>query len=58
MDKIADTREAARDLAYDAREQLDYGVECTRDCIKEHPLQSIGYAAGFGFLLGLLLSRR
>ena len=41
-----------------AREQLDYSVECTRDCIKEHPLQSVGYAAGLGFLLGLLLTRR
>ena len=58
MNKIADTREAAEDLAYDAREQLDYSVECTRDCIKEHPLQSVGYAAGLGFLLGLLLTRR
>lgn len=58
MERIADTREAARDLAYDAREQFDHGVECTRDCIKEHPLQSVGYAAGIGFLIGLLLTRR
>lgn len=58
MNKIEDAQEAARDLAYDAREQLDYSVDYTRDCIKEHPFQSVGYAAGFGFLLGLLLSRR
>jgi len=58
MQKIAETKEAARDVAQDAREQLDHGIECSRDYVKERPLQSVGYAAAIGFLIGLLTSRR
>ena len=29
MQKIAETKEAARDVAQDAREQLDHGIECS-----------------------------
>lgn len=58
MAKIAPTREAAQDLAHGAREQFDYGVECTKECVREHPLESIGYAAAAGFIIGLLMSRR
>jgi ElaB/YqjD/DUF883 family membrane-anchored ribosome-binding protein len=58
MDKVASTREAAQDMAEDAREQFDHGVECSRDYVKERPLQAVGYAAAAGFLLGLLLARR
>jgi ElaB/YqjD/DUF883 family membrane-anchored ribosome-binding protein len=58
MGKIASTREAAHDLAYDAREQFDYGVERTKECVREHPLESIGYAAAAGLIIGLLMSRR
>ena len=58
MQKIAETKEAARDVAQDAREQLDHGIECSRDYVKERPLQSVGYAAAIGFLVGLLTSRR
>lgn len=58
MAKITSTREAAADLAYDAREQFDYGVECSKECIREHPLQSVGYAAAIGLVIGLLMSRR
>lgn len=58
MAKVASTREAATDLAHDAQEQFDHGIECTKECIKEHPLQSVGYAAGIGFLIGLWMTRR
>ncbi|ODT74246.1 MAG: hypothetical protein ABS69_12425 [Nitrosomonadales bacterium SCN 54-20] len=58
MAKIADTRAAAHDLAEDAQEQFDYAVECSKECIREHPLQSVGYAAGIGLIIGLLLARR
>lgn len=58
MEKFASTKEAATDLAHDAREQFDYGVECSKECIREHPLQSVGYAAAAGFIIGLLLTRR
>ena len=47
-----------RDVADNAREQFDHGVECSRDYVKERPLQSVGYAAAIGFLLGLLITRR
>ena len=58
MAKVASTQDAAKDLADDAREQFDHGVECSRNYVKERPLESVGYAAVAGFLLGLLISRR
>jgi ElaB/YqjD/DUF883 family membrane-anchored ribosome-binding protein len=58
IQKIAETKESARDVAYQAREQLDHGIECTKDYVKERPLQSMGYAAAIGFLVGLLTARR
>jgi len=58
MDKIAATREAARDMADDARQQFDEGEECSRHYVQEHPLQSVGYGAAIGFLVGLLITRR
>jgi ElaB/YqjD/DUF883 family membrane-anchored ribosome-binding protein len=58
IQKIAETKETARDVAHEAREQLDHGIECTRDYVKERPLQSVGYAAAIGFLVGLLTARR
>jgi ElaB/YqjD/DUF883 family membrane-anchored ribosome-binding protein len=58
IQKIAETRESARDVAHEAREKLDHGIECTRDYVKERPLQSMGYAAAIGFLVGLLTNRR
>jgi ElaB/YqjD/DUF883 family membrane-anchored ribosome-binding protein len=58
MDRVASTREAARDMADDARQQFDEGVECSRHYVQEHPLQSVGYGAAIGFLVGLLITRR
>jgi ElaB/YqjD/DUF883 family membrane-anchored ribosome-binding protein len=58
IQKIAETRETARDVAHEAREQLDHGIECTRDYVKDRPLQSVGYAAAIGLLIGLLTARR
>jgi ElaB protein len=65
MAKIAASREAARGMADSAREQIDHareqfhhGVECSEEYVRDHPMQSVGYAALGGFLLGLLISRR
>jgi ElaB protein len=55
--KVASTRETARGMADDAREQIHHGIECSEDYVKEHPMQSVGYAALAGFLLGLLITR-
>jgi ElaB/YqjD/DUF883 family membrane-anchored ribosome-binding protein len=58
MNKIASTGEAAKGMADDARQQFDEGVECSRHYVQEHPLQSVGYGAAIGFLVGLLITRR
>jgi ElaB/YqjD/DUF883 family membrane-anchored ribosome-binding protein len=58
MAKVAATTESARNVAENAREQFDHGVECSREYVKDRPLQSVGYAAAIGFLVGLLMTRR
>ncbi len=40
------------------REQSRAAVQATEEYVHEHPLQSVGIAAGVGFLLGLLVCRR
>ena len=50
--------EAARGMADDARQQFDEGVEGSRHYVQEHPLQSVGYGAAIGVLVGLLITRR
>ncbi|MCW3148794.1 DUF883 family protein [Stutzerimonas stutzeri] len=40
------------------REQSQAAIQCTEDYVHSHPWQSVGIAAGVGFLLGLLSSRR
>ncbi|MCQ4232094.1 DUF883 family protein [Pseudomonas stutzeri] len=40
------------------REQSQAAIQCTEDYVQNHPWQSVGIAAGVGFLLGLLSSRR
>lgn len=57
MERIAAAKESARNIADNTREQLHHGVECTRDYVKERPLESVGYAAAAGFLVGLLTRR-
>jgi len=39
-------------------EKGKFAVKVTDDYVRENPWQSIGVAAGVGFLLGLLVSRR
>ena len=58
LGKVAATRESARSAAENAREQFDHGVECSKEYVKDRPLQSVGYAAAIGFLVGLLMTRR
>lgn len=58
MAKMASTKELAKNMAAEAREHFNDGVDCSREYVKENPLQAVGYAAAIGFLLGLLVSRR
>jgi ElaB/YqjD/DUF883 family membrane-anchored ribosome-binding protein len=39
-------------------EKAKYAAKATDDYVRENPWQSIGAAAGLGFLIGLLVSRR
>ncbi|WP_447591994.1 DUF883 family protein [Aquipseudomonas campi] len=52
----------ARDTLHSTEESLRergrQAVEGAEDYVQEHPWQSVGIAAGVGFLLGLLASRR
>lgn len=57
MQKVGAARESARNIAGNAREQFQHGVECSREYVKERPLEAVGYAAAFGFLIGLLTRR-
>jgi ElaB/YqjD/DUF883 family membrane-anchored ribosome-binding protein len=39
-------------------EKAKFAAKATDDYVRENPWQSIGVAAGVGFLIGLLVSRR
>lgn len=39
------------------REQSQAAIQCTEEYVHSHPWQSIGIAAGVGFLLGLITRR-
>jgi ElaB/YqjD/DUF883 family membrane-anchored ribosome-binding protein len=58
METLASSRQSAMNYASEARQQINQKVEATGEYVKEKPMQSIGIAAGVGFLLGLLVSRR
>ena len=54
-DTLRDTKDSLKD---NVRERSQAAVDATEVYVGEHPWQSIGIAAGVGFLLGLLVSRR
>lgn len=58
MTRFSTLRYAAKGIAAQAGQQLNQGVGVTTEYVKERPLQAVGIAAGIGFLLGLLVSRR
>jgi ElaB/YqjD/DUF883 family membrane-anchored ribosome-binding protein len=58
LSSISSSRQTAMNYASEARQQINQRVEATGEYVKEKPMQSVGMAAGIGFLLGLLLSRR
>jgi len=58
LNSITSYKQTAMNYASEARQQLNQRVEATGQYVKEKPMQSIGIAAGVGFLLGLLASRR
>ncbi|PJI49713.1 MAG: hypothetical protein CTR55_10255 [Pseudomonas sp.] len=60
--QIHESLKRARDAIYSTKDSVrDQGkaaVDATEDYVGDHPWQAVGIAAGIGFLLGLLVSRR
>ena len=50
-DKLVDAEQALREKTKEA-------ARATDEYVHDHPWQAVGVAAGIGFLLGLLVSRR
>lgn len=57
MTKFGSMRYAARDMASDAKQQLNQGMEMTTEYVKDKPLQSVAIATGVGLLVGAMLRR-
>ena len=54
---IAKAREMLKDRESSMRDQGQAAIQCTEEYVHSHPWQSIGIAAGVGFLLGLITRR-
>lgn len=50
-------RVAAQDMAGQAQEQLNRGVDMTSEYVKERPMQAVAIAAGIGLVLGAITRR-
>lgn len=58
MSKFGSLRAAAKDVAAQAGQQLNRGMDATSGYVREKPLQSVAVATGVGMMLGMLLHRR
>ncbi|BBU27012.1 hypothetical protein BTHE68_07460 [Burkholderia sp. THE68] len=56
-DHVDSARVALEDAQSSAQSRYRAGVDCTEKYVKDNPWQSLGIAAGVGFLVGLLVSR-
>ena len=56
-DHVDSARVALEDAQANAQGRYRAGVDCTEKYVKDNPWQSLGMAAGVGFLIGLLVSR-
>ena len=54
---LARAREVLAEQEGSLREQSQAAIQCTEEYVHTHPWQSIGIAAGVGFLLGLITRR-
>lgn len=57
-ENIAKAREMLKESEGTVRDQSQAAIQCTEEYVQTHPWQSIGIAAGVGFLFGLISSRR
>ncbi|MDR5802637.1 MULTISPECIES: YqjD family protein [unclassified Caballeronia] len=56
-DHVDSARSALEDAQASAQTRYKTSVECTENYVRENPWQSLGIAAGAGFLIGLLVVR-
>ncbi|SPB16011.1 membrane protein [Caballeronia novacaledonica] len=56
-DHVDSARNALEDAQANAQSRYRASVDCTAKYVKDNPWQSLGIAAGVGFLVGLLVSR-
>lgn len=57
-ERLGSTLDQGRELSLRAREQVQKGVDASREAISHRPLSSIVMSAAVGMVLGMLLSRR
>lgn len=58
MARFQTYRSKAADMASNAQEQLNHGMDAACEHVKEKPMQSVAIAAGAGMLMGLVMRRR
>ncbi|WP_277187262.1 YqjD family protein [Caballeronia sp. BR00000012568055] len=56
-DHVDAARTALDDAQASAKNRYTQGIDCTEKYVKDNPWQSLGIAAGVGFLVGLIVSR-
>jgi len=57
-DSLLRARESLQQTQESVRERSQAALSATEDYVQTNPWQSVGIAAGVGFLIGLLASRR
>lgn len=58
LSKMNATRDAAKGISDNVRQQISQRAEDTAAYVKEQPLRSMGMAVGVGIILGLLMANR
>ena len=57
-ESVSRARETLKQTQDSGRERSQAALSATEDYVQSNPWQSVGIAAGVGFLIGLLASRR
>lgn len=57
-ESVSRARETLKQTQDSVRERSQAALSATEDYVQSNPWQSVGIAAGVGFLIGLLASRR
>jgi ElaB/YqjD/DUF883 family membrane-anchored ribosome-binding protein len=57
MGKFSNLRNSARNMAAQANQQINRGMDATSGYVRQKPLQSVAMATGIGMVLGMLIKR-